>query len=259
MSAGLCIVRAPVAPMHGEPRVSSAQISQRLAGHPLRVLEEQGDWYRVRGFDGYEGWVHRGYLYEPGSSSPNENVARDYVPRLSLGCSTRNGQGRCRDLPLGAWLDEDESVVRGTARSMDDLPKEFPRNADAIARTAVERFEGTSYQWGGVTPWGADCSGFVQSVFVLHGIQLPRDAHQQAREGLGVGDDLTVLKPADLAFFSDREDRRVTHVGIALGDLRMVHVALGRGGYNVERLDGVGDRYVRELISRFVFARRIRI
>ena len=249
MSAGLCIVRSPIAPLHAEARVSSPQVSQRLAGHPLRVL----------GFDGYEGWVHRGYLYDAGSGNPNEHVARDYVPRLSLGCATRNDEGRCRELPLGAWLDDGERLERGSAVSLDELPRHFPRDADAIARTAVERFEGTSYQWGGVTPWGADCSGFVQSVFVLHGIQLPRDAHQQAREGIDAGDDLGALRAADLAFFSDREDRHITHVGIALGDRRLVHLALGRGGYAIERLDGTGDAYTRTLIGRFVLARRMRI
>jgi gamma-D-glutamyl-L-lysine dipeptidyl-peptidase len=230
-----------------------------LAGHALRVLDERGDWFRVRGFDGYEGWVHRGYVYEPGSSNPNEAVSRDYVPRLSLGASVRNRSGRCRTLPLGAWLDEDEHIEQGSAVRLDDLQTQFPRDAAAIAQTAVSRFEGASYEWGGVTPWGADCSGFVQSVFVLHGIQLPRDASQQAREGADVGDNVLSLRPADLLFFSDREDGRITHVGISIGDLRMVHVALGRGGYNVERLDGIGDKYVRTLMANFKFARRLRI
>ena len=52
----------PIAPMHAEARVSSAQISQRLAGHVVTVLATDGDWLRVRGEDGYEGWMHRGYV-----------------------------------------------------------------------------------------------------------------------------------------------------------------------------------------------------
>ena len=54
----------------------------------------------------------------------------------------------------------------------------FPAEAGAITRSAQLYFEGTSYFWGGVTPWGADCSGLVQSVYWLHGIQLYRDAWQ---------------------------------------------------------------------------------
>ncbi len=43
------IIRAPVAPMHGEPRISSAMISQQLAGHRVDALAEDGEWVRVRG------------------------------------------------------------------------------------------------------------------------------------------------------------------------------------------------------------------
>ena len=58
-------------------------------------------------------------------------------------------------------------------------------------------------------------------------------------------------------FFSDRDDRRVTHVGISLGDRRMVHLALGRGGYSVEQLDDRKDAYVERLRERFLMARRM--
>jgi cell wall-associated NlpC family hydrolase len=144
----------------------------------------------------------------------------------------------------------------GEAIHATDLPKRFPIDAEAIGRSAVELFIGTSYQWGGVTPWGADCSGLVQSVFALHGVSLPRDAWQQARVGRDAGRGVLAARPADLLFFSDRPDAHVTHVAIALGDRRIVHLALGRGGYAVEQLDGADD-YVAKLRSRFLFARSV--
>src|SRR6185437_7197884 len=91
--------------------------------------------------------------------------------------------GRVRALPLGAVLDCDAAVVRGDVVASDTRAERFPRDGAAIARSAVELFEGTPYEWGGVTPWGADCSGMVQAVFGLHGIPLPRDARQQAEHG----------------------------------------------------------------------------
>jgi hypothetical protein len=60
-----------------------------------------------------------------------------------------------------------------------------------------------------------------------------------------------------LLFFSDRPDAHVTHVAIALGDRRIVHLALGRGGYAVEQLDADSDDYVRKLRTRFLFARSV--
>ena len=96
----------------------------------------------------------------------------------------------------------------------------------------------------------------MQAVCGLHGIELPRDAWQQAlvgehREGLDG------LAAGDLLFFSDREDRRVTHVGLAIDELRMAHLALGRGGWSVEDLIDDDDPYVARLRANFLHARRV--
>jgi cell wall-associated NlpC family hydrolase len=94
-------------------------------------------------------------------------------------------------------------------------------------------------------------------VFALHGVQLRRDAWQQAEQGTPGESDPLLAKAADLLFFSDRIDERITHVAIALGARSLVHLALGRGGYAVERLDDASDPYVAKLLDRFVTARRV--
>jgi gamma-D-glutamyl-L-lysine dipeptidyl-peptidase len=249
------IVVAAVAPMHAEPKISSTQISQNLAGASLTILEDLGDWLRVRGVDGYEGWMHQGYLARLSPALSRQTGQRP--ARVSLGAIVRDGTGTRRELPLGAALASDDVVESGEVASAEELATRFPTAPTAIARTAECYFVGASYQWGGVTPWGADCSGFVQTIYALHGVTLPRDAWQQALEGADAGRELTRLAPADLLFFSDRPDRHVTHVGLALGGGRMAHVALGRGGFALERLDDTGDAFVRKLVERFLFAKRI--
>ena len=62
------IVSAAIAPLQAEPAAGSEQVSQRLAGHHLTVLEEREPWMRVRGADEYEGWIHRGYVDTDGSA-----------------------------------------------------------------------------------------------------------------------------------------------------------------------------------------------
>jgi cell wall-associated NlpC family hydrolase len=169
---------------------------------------------------------------------------------------TRPRQGR-RALPLLAWLSPDDVVEAGDAILARERERRFPCDAGAITATACAHFTGTSYLWGGITPWGADCSGLVQSSFALHGLDLPRDAWQQAECGRDAGTDFAALAPADLLFFSDRADRRITHVGMALGGSRMVHLALNRGGYRVEQLDDLDDAFVCKLRERFLLARRL--
>jgi hypothetical protein len=247
--AGATVV-APVAPMLAEPHVSSGQVSQQLAGHAVAVVEDRGDWLLVRGADEYEGWMHRGYL-APGVAADGEDR------RVSLGCVVRTPDGAQRSLPLRAFIAPGERVEHGDVIHLADLAARFPSRPEAIVRTAVDHFVGTSYQWGGITPWGADCSGFVQSVFALHGTALPRDAWQQARVGRDASSDMLGARAADLLFFSDRPDGHITHVAIAAGDARLVHLALGRGGYAVERIDDDRDEYVAKLRARFLFARRV--
>ncbi len=248
------IVRTPVAPVFAEPRVSSAQISQLVAGRGIELLERRDDWYRIRGPDEYEGWLHRGYL----SPKPHDGAhPSEHLDRVSLGCVTTNDDGGRRAMPLGSLLSPDERVKSGEAIGIGEQVAHFPTDEGAITRSAQLYFEGTSYLWGGVTPWGADCSGLVQTVFWLHGIQLRRDAWQQAEQGAAGDEDLLASRKGDLLFFSDRVDGHITHVAIALGNQRLVHLALGRGGYAVDNLADEKDPYVRKLRERFVKARRM--
>lgn len=250
---GRATVRSPIAPMYLEPFVASTQVSQRLNGHELELIDSQDEWYRVRGTDNYEGWIHWGFL----SPLPNAGSRQSAtITRVSLGCTTTTPDGGRRALPLGAHLSPGESLASGDAIEQTELPSRFPRDAAAIVRSAQTLFEGSPYLWGGITPWGADCSGFVQSIFGLHGVALPRDAWQQSESGREAGE-LQNLEAADLAFFSDREDKRVTHVAIALGKGRLVHLALGRGGFAKENVHDPRDPYVAKLRERFLRARRV--
>jgi hypothetical protein len=208
----------------------------------------EGDWIRARGADGYEGWIHTGFLERP----PESEGAR----LISLGCVTESEGQSTRTLPLRSILRPDERVLDGDAVSMTEIRKLYPLEPAAIAASARELFRGTSYVWGGVTPWGADCSGLIQSSFALHGKILPRDAWQQAELGARVEGDFDALKAGDLLFFTDRPDRKITHVAIAQGPNEMVHLALGRGGYRREDLRS-NEGYVAKLRERFLFAKRL--
>jgi cell wall-associated NlpC family hydrolase len=70
-------------------------------------------------------------------------------------------------------------------------------------------------------------------------------------------DDLLAAREGDLLFFSDRADGHITHVAISLGHCSLVHLALGRGGFGVERLGDLADPYVATLVERFAWARRV--
>ena len=242
-------VRSVIAPMLGDARISASLTSQLLAGEVVTIMDGRGDWLQVRGPDAYEGWTHAGYLM------PSLGTEAEW--RIAIGCQVRDAVGMIRHLPLGARIAPGIEVVSGLAIEADRRAHLFPTDGAAVAQSAESLYAGASYLWGGVTPWGCDCSGFVQRIHWLHGCVLPRDAWQQAGHGRQVSDDASGdHEPGDLLFFSDREDQRITHVGIALDGHRMVHSSLTRGGVAIEQLRS-SDPYVVRLRGQCVGVRRL--
>jgi hypothetical protein len=253
-------IRASIAPLLALPSVSSGQLSQLLRGHQADVADSDGKWLRLRGVDGYEGWCHQGYVnVDAALTAPPLASAWSSERRMSIGCAVRltsSSDAPEFELPLGALLEPDEEVTRGIAMNNRARSRYFEPDADLLVRRSVELFVGAPYQWGGVTPWGVDCSGLVQTMFALHGTQLPRDAWMQAERGREVANDISELEPADLLFFSDRDDGRPTHVGVSMGGARCVHASLANGGFGINSLDA-DDPVAKGLRDTFRFARRI--
>jgi gamma-D-glutamyl-L-lysine dipeptidyl-peptidase len=255
--AGRVTVRVSIAPLMLEPAVSSGQSTQLLRGHQADVVGSEGVWLRLRAADGYEGWCHGGYVTrEPVAGDAPLPSAWRAERRMSVGCIVRTTDASEIALPLGALLDSDDVVTRGIAMNHRARARYFAPDAESVVQRATELFAGAPYQWGGVTPWGADCSGYIQTMFALHGTQLPRDAWMQAERGREITGDVIDLEPADLLFFSDRSDGRPTHVALSLGGAALAHCSLANGGFGINALDA-DDTVAQGLRDTFKFARRV--
>ena len=105
--------------------------------------------------------------------------------------------------------------------------KEYGGNVAStkILKTAAQ-YKGVPYVFGGTTPRGFDCSGYVQYVFAKHGIRLTRTADTQALEGKFVSK--KNLKPGDLVFFTTYEPG-ASHVGIYAGNNLFWNATSSRG------------------------------
>lgn len=104
----------------------------------------------------------------------------------------------------------------------------------------AEKLVGVPYLWGGMSAKGVDCSGLVRICHIMNGILLPRNASQQVKCGERVEvpraagynretaiNAISNLQRGDLVFFgspaTDDKPMRVTHVGIYLGDNKIIH------------------------------------
>lgn len=99
-----------------------------------------------------------------------------------------------------------------------------PETTEAIIAQA-EKLLGVPYLWGGMSAKGVDCSGLVRISHIMNGILLPRNASQQIKCGERVP--LDQLQRGDLVYFgtpaTDDKPIRVTHVGIYLGNNKIIH------------------------------------
>ena len=117
---------------------------------------------------------------------------------------------------------------------------------DAVVATA-KKYLGVPYKYGGTSPKGFDCSGYVLFVFSQHGKQLPRTADKQYETGTSVP--AKNLKPGDLVFFTTTE-KGASHCGIFVGSGKFIHASSTHG----VMISALGDFYWK---PRYLGARRV--
>lgn len=206
--------------------------TQLLYGELFKVLEHKKKFSRIRTYpDGIEGFVDNRQI-QPLSKAIFEKLRHRKTTKY------------CGDLV--AYVESDSHQF---------LPIVLGSNINALS-TLQHKFEGdvlngkpskkrmmdialnylnAPYLEGGRTPFGIDAAGFVQMVYRLSGLQLPRTIAEQAKEGEPLSF-IEESKPGDLAFFDDDEGE-IYHVGIILEDHHLIHAY---GKVRLDRIDHTG-------------------
>jgi cell wall-associated NlpC family hydrolase len=242
------LVTVGIADLRATPDGNSELVDQAHLTEMVTVLGSVAGWRYVQGPDMYFGWVRDDEIFEiPGSNNAgivavlladvHERESREsaVIERLPAGTrppqmfkAVSGGEAGARpewgEVPLrggGARQQRSGYLAVADTTSDDEVARRYPTAADYL-KTA-ESFIGAPYLWGGTTALGLDCSGFVQQVYRLNGVALPRDADQQAVLGRRVEE----ARAGDLMFFGAES---VTHVALATGAAEFIHAPM-RGGF----------------------------
>jgi cell wall-associated NlpC family hydrolase len=196
---------------------------------------------------GSKGHKHKkaGLARHPGKSSKHRLAKRSRVKKVVEPITTT--EQTPVDPVVDLWLAKDapERFREGTNdHELNELTLK-------ILESAIS-YLGTPYRYGGTTPNGFDCSGFVRHVFSENGISLGRSSRDQALEGKRIS--LYDLKPGDLLFFNmrRRKQHHIDHVGLYIGKGQFIHASSNHSReIAIENLDT--ERYLPKIVE----ARRV--
>jgi hypothetical protein len=262
-----CVILSNVTAVYKKPDSGSEMVSQAIFGENVSHTDSYGDFSLIQTPDGYSGWMHSTHLrplfgeemYPAPSLSAmvNDLFAPVYfapsarAERLTLLTIGTQVEILPHDPLDGFWGIKMTDGRTGYVYRSSLIVPEYP-SLDKVGvslTTVAKAFVGVPYLWGGRTSFGLDCSGFVQKAFNLCGIQIPRDASQQAKFADFAESDFGSIQPGDAIYFhgADVESKdRVTHTGIALDPERFIHSS---GGEGVHISYFVDDGYIERICS----------
>lgn len=181
------------------PGTSYSALTRASQGEKLYIIGFNNQWYKVIYNEGI-GYIRSDYLAL--TEIPYENKDSNKDPLFFVnGTST------------------------GTAPSPSALNSGTSIRSEIVAN--AKKYLGVPYVWGGTTTSGFDCSGYVQYVLRLSGINLPRTTTEQYKVGTYVSKNN--LKPGDLVFLQNTYRQGISHVGIYIGDGNMIHASSSKG------------------------------
>lgn len=197
--------------VRSEPSIESEWVGKLYPGSASEMIGPVGEWTKVRSGT-VTGYVFSDYIM-------TGTAAQDRAEELAESA----GVDDAREAVTWAESKEEEAErLEKEAKEAEEeakkLAEEHAANVSSLGQTIVDyacQFIGNPYVWGGTSlTSGADCSGFVQSVYANFGISLPRTTWDQENAGIGISYEEAM--PGDLILYEG-------HVGIYMGNGEIVN------------------------------------
>lgn len=198
-----------------EPSVDAPIMTQVPLGDDLVVLDESMDGWVLVSAEGGQGYVsldwvilRTEFVQAESKAEEEARLAKEEEERRAAAAAANNARGK-------------SAASSGSGDSKASYTAPTSSNGQAVVNYASQ-FVGNPYVYGGTSLTnGADCSGFVMSVYAAFGISLPRTS--SAMRSCGYGVDFGSMQPGDIVCYSG-------HVGIYAGNGTIVHASTPSSG-----------------------------
>lgn len=208
----------------------STVIDTLTQNEKVTVISDDGTWCKVK-YDGKEGYILKKYL--------SENKVKQTTSRSS---TTRKEEATKNQTKT-------ENTIAKKTNEATSVAKPNTSKASQVVSIA-KKYLGSRYVYGGASPSGFDCSGFVMYVYKQIGISLPRTSTAQSKVGTAVSK--ANLQPGDIVCFSNyRTGKGIGHSGIYIGNGQFIHASTEKTGVITSSINGGSHA------KRFVTARRV--
>ncbi|MCX6122975.1 MAG: C40 family peptidase [Ignavibacteriales bacterium] len=273
------IVTLPVADVRRRPGKQEELLTQALMGTIVTLLKKERGYFFIQTPDHYLGWLDSASMVvcnQAGVDAWNAaskvivtnfmgvvhartDTSSTAVCEIIDGCILKNNGRQNGWIAVERADGKNGFVPESLVQDLDEWKRSRVPTGENLEKTA-RSFLGIRYLWGGMSVKGMDCSGFVKTVYHLNGVELNRDARQQAQQGKPIepGENFQNLEKGDLLFFgrkaTAKRQERITHVALYLENGLYLHSSKR---VRVSSLNPSSDYYEEPLLKKFVRARRI--
>lgn len=242
-----------------EPDTSAELVGKMQSDAGCEILETVGDWYRIQSGK-VTGYVKAEYIITGDAAAARAEEVKKTIATVTT--QTLNVRAEmnteCTKLALmpegeelvvtadyGDWIEIDlDGEVGYVSREYVEISTQLPKAqtmtelkyGQGVSDVRVSlvsyatQFVGNPYVWGGTSlTRGADCSGFVLSVYANYGVYLPHSSRAQA--GCGTSISASEAQPGDLFFYSNGSS--INHVAIYIGNGQIVHASSPSTGIKI--------------------------
>ena len=258
------IINSEVANLYNNHSFKSEVVSQALIWENVEILDQYKNWYKICQWDDYISYIHKSFLadsniltrYNLQDNSNWHTVTKRITKINEINNKNYNLISFGSVIPIIEKNDDIYvSIMPNSKKYLVDsnalVDYNLKINFNKIVLYALNNY-GTSYFWGGKSGFGFDCSGFIQSLYRFHNINLPRDTKDQINSKK-LYKILSHFKKGDLIYF--HENNTVNHVAMFINNNQYIHSS---GSVKINSIDKTKNDYDEILYSKILGVYRIK-